>query len=455
MFGKKKMYKKGLADAMRAYQDFGTKQEEALAAIRKEVQEGKKQLEDALSGLGEEMVGIYDYLDTKEKAALYHLNTPYDIKTLEESEQHLLIAILYQLAEEEGNSLNDNQRTYIHGVQRYLGITNPQTGLDDLSVVGDIDSGSVQKAILQTVLEFFYLQDGEEITDDQEEFLSNFSVNKKQAMAIEETVSRLYNAVGAKGLSEKYGNDEVIQQAKEQTLADFELFERYIEPDYFHIIPCSAPYLIANKGSDTHVYTYSGYDNAYKDKNKCHSDAERYLTRYLRQLEKKMSVYTKRYGDDSIYKRYSEQLDYSIKRAKTQLKKLRTPRTAAIVDEISEYLTKSKIIDELGSLNDKLATKYTLPSVGNYTNDISYEMNDPAEYEDGFFSKLIASGFKTYGYDIEPAIRSIESDATEKMKDFIDDITDQVNDSISRYIIEPIQKLLPNLHDALWDQENN
>ena len=49
MFGKKKMYKKGLADAMSAYQDFGTKQEEALAAIREEVRKGKKQLEDALS----------------------------------------------------------------------------------------------------------------------------------------------------------------------------------------------------------------------------------------------------------------------------------------------------------------------------------------------------------------------------------------------------------------------
>ena len=52
MFGKKKMYKKGLADAMSAYQDFGTKQEEALAAIREEVRKGKKQLEDALFWFG-------------------------------------------------------------------------------------------------------------------------------------------------------------------------------------------------------------------------------------------------------------------------------------------------------------------------------------------------------------------------------------------------------------------
>lgn len=183
MFGKKKMYKKGLADAMSAYQDFGTKQEEALAAIREEVRKGKKQLEDALSGLGEEMVGIYQYLDAKEKAALYHLNTPYDIKTLEESEQRLLVAVLYQLAEDEGNRLNDDQRTYIHGVQRYLGISNPQVGLDDLSVVGDIDSGSAQKAILQTVLEFFYLQEGDEITIIRKNFsATSLLIKNKQQL---------------------------------------------------------------------------------------------------------------------------------------------------------------------------------------------------------------------------------------------------------------------------------
>lgn len=48
---------------MNAYQDFGSKQEEALATIREEVREGKVQLEDALSKLDDKMVGIFDYLD--------------------------------------------------------------------------------------------------------------------------------------------------------------------------------------------------------------------------------------------------------------------------------------------------------------------------------------------------------------------------------------------------------
>lgn len=454
MFGNKKMYKKGLADAMSAYEAFGKKQEDALAEIRKEVREGKSQLEDALSGLGDELNGIYDYLDAKEKAALYHLNTPYDIKDMEESEQRLLVALLYQLAENEGERLNNYQRTYIHGIQRYLEITNPQIGLDDLSVVGEIDSGNTQKAILQTVLEFFYLQDGDEISEDQEDFLENFSVNKKQATAIENTVSRLYNAVGAKGLAEKYGNDEVIQQAKEQTLAAFDDFEHLMDSEYFHVRSHFVCNIWADK--DYSNVSRSAYidDECYKDNSKCRNDAERYLERYWRQIEKKMGAYTKRYGDDSIYKSYSEYLDSLLKEAKARLTKLRNPRTASIVDQISEYLTKTKVLDSLSSVNDRLAGKYQLPNVGNYTGEISYEINDPSEFADGFFGRMIASGFKKYGYSLDSAINSISEDSGEKLRDFVEELTDQTNDHIDRYILDPIQGLLPSLHDALYDQEN-
>ena len=109
MFGNKKMYKKGLADAMQAYEGFSEKQKAALEQMRREVDNG------------DELNGIYQYLNAKEKAALYHLNTPLDIKKLELEEQQLLVAVLYQLAEDEDMRLNDNQRNYIRSVQRYLG----------------------------------------------------------------------------------------------------------------------------------------------------------------------------------------------------------------------------------------------------------------------------------------------------------------------------------------------
>ena len=168
MFGRKKMYKKGMEDAMRAYEQLGKKQEAA-------------------------------------KAALYNLCTPKDIKDLGDSERRMLLAILYQLAENEGAwGLTDYQKKYIRSVQRYLEITNPQTSIE-LSVVENVDSLDDQKAILQSVLEFFYLQDTNELSDDQEEFLEYFCINKKQAHQIELYVSKLYNTVGPEGLCEKYG----------------------------------------------------------------------------------------------------------------------------------------------------------------------------------------------------------------------------------------------------------
>ena len=59
MFGNKKMYKKGLADAMQAYEGFSEKQKAALEQMRREVDNGNKKLEDALAGLGDELKKLH------------------------------------------------------------------------------------------------------------------------------------------------------------------------------------------------------------------------------------------------------------------------------------------------------------------------------------------------------------------------------------------------------------
>ena len=68
---------------------------------------------------------------------------------------------------------------------------------------------------------------------------------------------------------------------------------------------------------------------------------------------------------------------------------------------------------------------------------------------------MIASGFKKYGYSLDPALDSISEDSGEKLRDFVEELTDQANDYIDRYILDPIQGLLPSLHDALYDQEKS
>lgn len=205
MLGRNKMYKKGLADAMHGYENFGKKQEAALEKIRQDVKSGNKKLETALAEMGENIFAIFDLLDKKEKEALYHLHTPIDIKDLEESEKRLLLAILFQLAEDEGDTrYNDYQRKFILSVKKYLEITNPQIEAE-YSSIENIDSIDVQKVFMRVILEFLYLQDEEEITDWQEEVFDYFSVNKRHAKIIECDVIRRYHILGAEGMAENYG----------------------------------------------------------------------------------------------------------------------------------------------------------------------------------------------------------------------------------------------------------
>lgn len=59
MFGNKKMYKKGLEDALQANEDFSKKQEAALEELRREVDSGNVTLEAGLAKLGDDIHSIY------------------------------------------------------------------------------------------------------------------------------------------------------------------------------------------------------------------------------------------------------------------------------------------------------------------------------------------------------------------------------------------------------------
>ena len=96
-----------------------------------------------------------------------------------------------------------------------------------------------------------------------------------------------------------------------------------------------------------------------------------------------------------------------------------------------------------------MVEKYRLPDVSRYMSEIKYEVHDPSEYEEGFLAKAIARGFKKYGYDIDSAINSITDDAEECAKNYAEDLVGECNDLIDRFMIDPIQLLLPKLYDTL------
>lgn len=445
MFGNKKMYKKGLADAMQAYEGFSEKQQAALEQVRREVEAGTKELGSALAGLGEELNGIYQYLTAKEKAALYHLDMPLDIKKMDLEEQQFLVAILYQLAENEGEKLTEYQKMYIRSVQRYLSITNPQTSAE-LTSVGDIDSLDIQKAFLQITLEFFYLQDGDEITDDQEEFLSNFSVNKKQSLAIENCVSRLYNAIGAQGIAEKFGIEADEQSSPEATATILKDFEKNLK-NCEKIEIWSANTSISLDVLDAREFAF---DRKYNSRDKCRQAAERFLEKEYRKAERQIDEAMNLQKSGSGYDSFKRAIGSALKNLRESLNKLRTESTRSITDEMENYLVASKLYDKVQDINSRLNNqyKYKLKPFSYYKSDIEYEVNDPGEGEEGL-TKFLGKCFKTYGYDCIGATTSIQDDGVQLIEDYMNSLNGSIHDEILRLIVEPIQALLPQLQDAL------
>lgn len=80
LFGHRKMYKKGIADALKANGGFAKKQQDAIAHLNDKLSSVTQKLDNAIEGVEHGVNGIYEYLDSHEKAALYQLTTPTDIK---------------------------------------------------------------------------------------------------------------------------------------------------------------------------------------------------------------------------------------------------------------------------------------------------------------------------------------------------------------------------------------
>ena len=216
MFNKK--YKKGMADAAKAYEAFGQKQADAIKHILEEVRQGKRDLEPVLRELNGNMDGLYDYIDSKEKAHLYTVYTPFDIHALDQQARLFLVGALYRLTMDKAP--NEDQQNYLRAVQKYLEVKEPPFGVDP-EAVENIEDIPAQKAILQTVLEYLCLQDGDSYdeTEYQQEFLDAFSVNAKGRKEIMDHIDLLYTATGAKGLAEKYGYVPEEEEEPEETTA--------------------------------------------------------------------------------------------------------------------------------------------------------------------------------------------------------------------------------------------
>lgn len=173
MFNKK--YKKGMADAAKAYEAFGKKQEKAIEAVLQELRQGNIDISTAIQSLKGNIDNLYSYLESKEKAELYTVYTPFDIKELDKNERLFLVGALLRLTQDKDPT--ETQQNYLRSIQKYLEIKEPPFGID-LTAIENIENMLHQKAIYQVVLEYLILQDGDSYdeTELQQEFLDSFMI---------------------------------------------------------------------------------------------------------------------------------------------------------------------------------------------------------------------------------------------------------------------------------------
>ena len=212
----RKDYKQGAADAMNAYEAFARKQEAATRHVGDQI----GRLSHDVTELGKSVEFISDYITEKEKQALYKASMPVDIAELDETDKYLLVAVLYELAQQEPPT--EEQQNYIRAVQKYLQVRDVQRNID-LSVVEDIPDTAAVIAVMQASMEYFYLGSHPgAYTEEELDFLDCFMANRKTRKEIMARIKTIVNAVGKEGLAEKYGFvSEEIEDASDNAPSGF------------------------------------------------------------------------------------------------------------------------------------------------------------------------------------------------------------------------------------------
>lgn len=220
----KKDFEKGMEAGAKPFEEIFQKQGEEVKNLGEKISKG-------VDSLGEVQDIIIDDMSDIQKKQLYDLNTPYNMQEdLDEDEKEILGALLLRLSDYTEN--NEYQKKFVRSVNSYIGIKNPQMGFD-ISRLGNIESISVQRIMLQTVMEYLYLaEDNFSFMETlSEEVFDYFDVSKKEIQKIKGYIETIIHAVGKEGIAEKYGfitkdvDEETQKNASEDVEQEYPFYD--------------------------------------------------------------------------------------------------------------------------------------------------------------------------------------------------------------------------------------
>lgn len=193
----RKTFEAGMEAGAKPFEEKFQKQADATVQLGKHIDNRLDQIDHIVSI-------VLDDLSDQERKQIYALNSVVDIAQLDETEKEYLCAIIYGLANL-NTTLTKEQKVYLRALKTYLKVINVQPA-EDFSSIENIESITTQKAILQTIMEFLFLEyQNHSYVEDYADILEHFSVNRKSILEIQSGIDTLFKTVGLGGIAEHYG----------------------------------------------------------------------------------------------------------------------------------------------------------------------------------------------------------------------------------------------------------
>lgn len=213
----RKSFEAGMEAGAKPFEEKFKKQADAIEKVG-------NRIDSRLDEISNVMDVMIEDLSAQERKRVYDLNTVVDISELDKTEKDYLCAIVYAIASL-NSSLSKEQKEYLRALKSYLMITNVQADVN-LASIENIDNITTQKAIMQTIMEFLFLEYGNhDYMDEYEDVFDYFSVNRKGIREIQDGIDTMHETVGLQGIANHYNflagmseasDDE--QDAKEDTM---------------------------------------------------------------------------------------------------------------------------------------------------------------------------------------------------------------------------------------------
>lgn len=260
---------------------------------------------DEISGVMDVMM---DDLSAQERKRVYDLNTVVDISELDDTEKEFLCSILYALANL-NTQLTQLQKDYLRSLKSYLKIVNVQSEVS-LESIENIDNITTQKAIMQTIMEFLFLEYGNHnYMNDYEDVFDYFSVNRKGVREIQDCIDTMYDTVGLDGIAEHYGSTKKVTIVQNSTLSKAELNLRQTAEDAYLCFDIKTAYplfnILATQGDGRSCYFLSKiYNHGYQNVVPMSTEqAQQYAEKGLAAGDLLCALESASYGDEpeSVY----------------------------------------------------------------------------------------------------------------------------------------------------------